>query len=252
MDQFSESCRPLDPAPNLEVARRYLGLLYGEVAEGYLNLCHFDGKPITWYAANDLDALAQSAVVLGRDCNVYHSIGLRSQEYFAALSEPENERGGSDTVVGLPGLWLDVDFLDPAHTKTNLPPTPFDALDLIDELPLKPTLVVHSGHGFQAWYLFRQMWELPTDEERATAESLVRRFQRTVLAKAEAHGWKLDNTSDLARVFRVPGTLNWKNAAHPVPVKIVSCSSERRFDPVDFAPHLAPDAKLPQLDAELF
>jgi len=96
------------------------------------------------------------------------------------------------------------------------------------------------------------MWELPTDEERATAESLVRRFQRTVLAKAEAHGWKLDNTSDLARVFRVPGTLNWKNAEHPVPVKIVSCSSERRFDPVDFAPHLAPDAKLPQLDAELF
>src|SRR5206468_1521194 len=122
-------------------------LLYGEAAPGQLNLCTFDGSPVEWFPATDIQAVAERAVALAATSNVYHSIGLRSDAYYAKLEDPGKERGGSETVVGLPGLWLDVDLLDALHKNTNLPPTPDHALALINEFPLPPTFLVQSGHG---------------------------------------------------------------------------------------------------------
>jgi len=58
------------------------------------------------------------------------------------------------------------------------------------------------------------------------------------LGRAHAHGWTLDNTSDLARVFRVAGTVNRKDRAHPAPVEILVYEEGRRYRPEDFEPHL--------------
>jgi len=44
-------------------------------------------------------------------------------------------------------------------------------------------------------------------------------LQKTFIAKAKEIGWKVDNTSDLVRLLRIPGTFNFKR--DPVMVEIL-------------------------------
>src|SRR5688500_6354200 len=157
--------------PNLATATRYLRLLYGDQAPGYLNLCFFNGNPVEWYPARNLDQIARRAVQLATSPNVYHGIGPRSDTFFTKLSEDERGkvRGSSTDVIALPGVWLDVDFLHPVHKKTNLPPTANAALKLVAEFPLKPTLIIHSGHGLQVWFLFHELLLLEDEQDRTGA-----------------------------------------------------------------------------------
>src|SRR5688572_17989583 len=54
-------------------------------------------------------------------------------------------RGERDDLVGIPGLWLDIDiFDDDAHKKKKLP-NENQAIKLIEDFGLDPTLVVSSG-----------------------------------------------------------------------------------------------------------
>jgi hypothetical protein len=88
--------------------------------------------------------------------------------------------------------------------------------------------------------LFKEIWILNTPAERERAQTLLRRLQRTVQLLAMERGWKVDTTSDLARVLRLPGTFNWKSG-NPVPVTIVA-ERPQRWNPSDLedAPWLAP------------
>ena len=56
---------------------------------------------------------------------------------------------------GIPGLWADLDFEDPAH-KANIahPPDRESVLGFLMDLPVRPTLMVDSGHGIHGYWLF--------------------------------------------------------------------------------------------------
>ena len=54
--------------------------------------------------------------------------------------------------------------------------------------------------------------------------------------RAEAHGWEIDGTADLARVLRLPGTINRK--LDPVPVKIIALDPTRRYQTDSFDTYL--------------
>lgn len=55
-----------------------------------------------------------------------------------------------------------------------------------------------------------------------------------MIEHARGLGWKLDNTSDLARVLRIPYTLNHK--VEPKLVMIAELDQARRYDPLEFEP----------------
>jgi P4 family phage/plasmid primase-like protien len=91
--------------------------------------------------------------------------------------------------------------------------------DLSDILGVRPVAIVSSGHGLQPYWAVD-----PTDERadltdpasNAAARTLLRRFGRLAAAVADRYGGKIDSVYDLARVMRVPGTVNRK--AEPKPV----------------------------------
>lgn len=144
-------------------------------------------------------------------------------------------RGYMETAMACPGVWLDLDIRGAAHKSEKLPPNLEKAIALIKEFPLEPTILVHSGHGLQAWWLFKELWIFDTPEERKEAQDLVQRFQVTMKQKAEAHGWEIDSTFDLARVLRLPGTFNRK--LEPEPVRVLQ-DTPRRYVPYDFEEYL--------------
>jgi Protein of unknown function (DUF3987) len=139
-------------------------------------------------------------------------------------------------VIALPGLWADLDVKGEAHQANNLPPTSKDAMCIIEAIPLKPTLIIHSGHGLQVWWLFKELWVFEGEDERREAQELSHRFQATLKQRAKGYGWQMDGTHDISRVFRPPGTLNHK--LNPVEVRVLRYDEGARYNPADFEQYL--------------
>lgn len=142
----------------------------------------------------------------------------------------------SANAAGIMGLWADIDIADPdVHKKWNLPPTIDGALELLHAAQAEPTLIVHSGHGLQAWWLFNEFWTFDTEDDRLEAAGLAQRWNTTLQVRAAERQWVVDSTFDLARVMRVPGTLNRKGS--PVmPVRLLHADGPR-YNPDDLEPY---------------
>ncbi|MBF1694901.1 MAG: hypothetical protein HXO82_10795, partial [Selenomonas sp.] len=158
--------------------------------------------------------------------DVYYSVGV-SERPFRAY-----ERAKSSDIVSIPGLWVDIDIAGGAHAAKALPPDYAAARALLPEM-LDPSMVVHSGHGLHVYYLFRELLDTRTDEERSTAEELLRRLQGAVRARAAEQGWRVDSVPDLCRILRVPGTLNYKGG-EAVPCMVTEYSEGLRYNAEDF------------------
>lgn len=107
--------------------------------------------------------------------------------------------------VALAGLWLDIDVQGP------------DA-EAIASAHAQPTLLVHSGHGLHAWHLFETPWRFSSGDEQRAGALLAAQWQQLHRARAAQLGHRLDHTHDLARLMRLPGTINAK--AEPVAVRV--------------------------------
>lgn len=180
-------------------------------------------------------------VAWGAKENVYVGCGLRAANLGATM------RGDKADVVAIPGVWLDLDY-GTEHKKPNLPPTEQDAMDLMASMGPPPSAVIHSGRGLQAWWLFREPWDLTTPEERITAEALTMGWCTTLRARAKTKGWDADQVGDLTRVMRLPGL--WNRKGVPLKTKLLSLT-EARYDPSDLETYLLAGTEqkepLPQL-----
>lgn len=168
--------------------------------------------------------------------NVYVGVGLVPTSYPAAKAKTlgvnqKEIRCDAKDIAGIVGLWADLDIQDPAHKKPNLPPDERAVSGLLESMGLLPTLVLHSGHGIQAWWLFKEPWVFTSNQDRKSAADLSARWTGTLRARAKDKGWDVDATHDLSRVLRVPGTTNHKSA--PVPVRILQ-TADIRYSPEDF------------------
>lgn len=184
--------------------------------------------------------LADQAVRLAADSDVYVAVSV------AQDASTPFRRITSDNSAGIMGLWADIDIADPdVHKKWNLPPDEESALDLLARSGVTPSLIVHSGHGLQAWWLFDEFWGFDSDEERRAAQDLAMRWNTTLRVRAAERDWTVDSTFDLARVMRVPGTMNLKGS-EPIPVRLLE-DSGLRYGREDFDPFCVDDDLLRDL-----
>jgi hypothetical protein len=224
--------------PDAELAAQFLHALWpDQQGAGRLVVWSLPSKATQTYALSDLPRAVSDATRLAARADVYTGCGLQSR------IPAGGKRGDADTVSAIPGVWSDVDVQGPAHKASNLPPTMDAACDLLAELPVNPTLVIDSGHGLQAWWLFREPWYFDDDAERGRAARLVLDWQALIQQHAQRHGWQLDATQDLARVLRLPGTLNHK--LDPRAVRFVLQDERRRYNPAELAEFCADVAPSP-------
>lgn len=219
----------------------FLRALYGEEAPGFLVLWRRSDRRSRWIEACRLE----EATTFQTDDDLYFGVALQDQDRaldLANTTDAARTRGCRESTVALPGLWADVDVRGPAHAQHDLPPSFEAAYELIARFPLLPSVVVHSGHGLQTYWLFKEPWTFEEESERQEAETLSRRFQATLQALAREVGWTIDNTSDLARILRLPGTFNTKlEERHPV--EVVGWYPGRRYVPSEFEPYLVEATK---------
>ena len=175
----------------------------------------------------------------GRD--VYVGVGLASRDYGPA------HRCGSDEIAGLAGFWADFDLRSDAHSKKALPVTIPDALSIIPA-SMPPTIVVSTGNGAHAWWLLKEPHVFDNDQERKDTARLVARWHTLLRLRAAQCGWAFDRLSDLARVLRIPGTINAKDPSNPKEVTVHS-TTDRRYNLSDFEEFLD-EAAIPDPEAE--
>src|ERR1035437_8965475 len=209
-------------------ARRFLeALSAGKPDDLHILLWTLPEKRSHWF--HDVERAIQFAEApCERD--LYVGVGLSGQDYGSARRCPSNE------VAGIFGLWADIDLRSAAHPRSALPATIEEAIKILPER-LLPTFIVRTGNGAHAWWLFREPLIFGSDEERRDAANLALRCQSLLRLNAAARGWTFDRLADLARVLRVPGTLNFKDPANPKAVEI-HLQTDRRYNPSDLAEYL--------------
>lgn len=219
-------------------AKRFFEILFGNAQDGYLTIsckAKSAGMRSFSFPIRKLEDAAIKAIELSESNDVFFGVGLQKD-----MPDP-GKRGTAAGVCCIPGFWIDFDVAGPGHIEKDLPPSFDDVQGLMDQFPLKPTLLVHTGGGIHAYYLFSSPLMLPSDEDRKRAHVLCKRFQATFRSYAEERKWKVDPTADLTRLLRVPGTFNLKEDI-PRPVRILEYNAKNRYDPSDFDEHMV---KLP-------
>jgi hypothetical protein len=205
---------------NITAARQHLEALYGNSLKGKACLSI---KEEAWFDIpyDDIQAL-MGEIDTSSDADFFVT------PCTFRLDQAGHFKRQADLAFSMPGAWFDFDVQDPVHTQSALP-TREEAEAFIASLPLKPTLVIWSGHGYHLYWLFDKPFIIETPEDRAKAQHLSRGFQRALAKEGTARGWVFDNTSDLARALRLAGSMNHK-VQPPVEVTIVAHDPDLRYE----------------------
>jgi len=180
---------------------------------------HAGKKQSYWY--QDCNQIA-NAVSLMTTRNVYVGMGTSAKDYGEKLRAKESQ------IIGIPGLWCDIDYGNEGHTKTNNPPSLDDARSLLSDMPLQPTMIVSSGHGLHAYWQFDTWFPIALDADRVKAKALETRWLALLSERAKARGWQVDSVQDLPRVLRIPGSINNKTS-DPLPCDLITLSPDNRY-----------------------
>ena len=133
--------------------------------------------------------------------------------YFAVATR-EDGKGKKEDIGQFPCLPLDVDFKDISEEEV---------LRRLKEFPLKPSLIVYSGHGMHIYWLFKE----PAPKEE-TKRIEVRNKKLATLFRGDM------KSTDAAHIFRIPGTSNFKDLSSPKEVILETFNPGHKYNLSDF------------------
>lgn len=196
--------------------REWLNRLYAN-SPGYFGLTTFargNPRPTKWFSTSskDLDRAIKQIEIYSGKVDTYLSVGTHEN--------PQPTRGGESTIISIPGFWADLDIGTEGHKPASLPnpATEQEALSIVDGLP-DPSMLMHSGGGLQAFWIFDAPWVFESKEDKAEAKKAIQEWANLLEEKGKELGFHVDKVADLARILRVPGSQNHKTGT-PRPVQI--------------------------------
>ena len=202
------------------LAKDFLSALFGAETKGYINLWTSEDKKTRWFNVEDIESMVDEAMNLRDLHNVYFGLGVRNKNL------GQFQRGTSADVMSLPCVWIEIDTKDGVHAADNLP-TKEEVQSILDTFPLEPSIINHSGGGLHCYWLLEDSAKIRSDKDLKSAERMLSRFQSVFIQLARVKQLHIDNTADLARVLRVPGTFNRKS--EPKPVSTVIFEPHKRY-----------------------
>lgn len=139
--------------------------------------------------------------------------------YFGISLRKTKGKGGTSDVHLTRLLWVDIDLKGTRWVHGDMHPdqwTPQDiraaaealyqhVMNMCKVAGLHPRAIIYTGHGLQLYF---------ARTCTTTYEDTVR-FNKALIAFFEG-----DNLHDVARIFRLPGSKNWKNPQRPLDVEI--------------------------------
>lgn len=129
-------------------------------------------------------------------------------------------RGKQTDTIGIRSVGIDFDYNKASKIRCLKVRKAIEA-----ETGVMAAALVDSGHGQHAHYKVEPSdWSEPGEALQA-ARDLVVRWDALVERIASAYGVEVDKTRDIARCWRVPGSMNRKKVSDPVPVRLPFAAS---------------------------
>lgn len=187
--------------------------LFSSCNDGWLTIWNMADKQCCWFKVPDgVNAAQEYAIQHKQIADIFFGVCPRKERL------GPNRRGTGEDINFISTLFADIDILDQAHKSSALPKDQHEALNFIGSLDIQPSCIVSSGHGLHIYWILEAPVNI-TDSSRDEIQRLMRGWQGYINNKAADCGWQFDRVGDLARVLRVPGTLNHKtDLAQPVEV----------------------------------
>jgi hypothetical protein len=133
------------------------------------------------------------------------SLAMRGYDVYVGVCprvapEGPGRKLGKDAIEQVGAVWVDLDSkVDGASSEVLL-----NSCDI----------VVSTGNGWHGYALTKSVSKVTTTRDRTTLETRIRHWANGLLPGT-------DNVSNVDRILRVPGTLNWKDVNNPKPVTLL-------------------------------
>ena len=200
---------------NPQFARKFLQALYGRFfshcqGAAYLEIRHKrEGGDIQRKFYPDPEALLKDMPRWEPTHNYWIGVSPRSN----------NKRGKKEDLLALLASYADLDCGAAGHKGATKYQTKIEVQTAVEHCPLRPSILIDSGGGLQAHWLFREPVQ-PLNGNLARIEAVLKGI-------AVALG---GDPMNAAQILRLPGTYNMKLADNPRPVTIVWCEPDRVYD----------------------
>lgn len=192
-----------------------------------------DGVKVLWskqnpnhtefFTADEHEALIASIERRGTNEDVYIAGGIQREK----LSP--TERGKTEGIIAISGFFADLDTQIGKESSRGYCDTKEEALRILNEFPFAPSIVVDSGNGLQAHWLFPSLVVFDSEEQKKHVQEVARAFQKKLRDHYAGYGKTIDSVHDLPRVFRIPGTFNHKSG-EAKPVLALKYNDDARYE----------------------
>jgi len=191
----------MNPLTDLAAAELFLGTLYPEGIPKGMSLLIWtkQDKSSAWF--NSTGDAAVYAISKAPERDVYAGVCLRVSDL------GRRQTGKIETIRLIPGLWGDFDCGD-KDNGLSYPPSVADAQLLLSDAPVPPSMVIGSGRGLHAYWLFKEPWFIGNEESRSGATAVAKAWSDYWRELARRRKWNLDSFGGITKMLRVPGTLN--------------------------------------------
>lgn len=159
--------------------REFLDILYRKVDEGYIGILYIEnGNVLTrWFHSSEMDAIASYIIKEGKIHNTYYCVNPRKKRL------PPYIRGSDKDVKCVLGAYADFDIQGLVHKQKALPESKEELLDFLqDESPLSHSLLIWSGNGVHAIWLFKEPYIMEDDSNYI--ENIIKGWEAYLKSKA--------------------------------------------------------------------
>lgn len=178
--------------------------IYKNCDTGFITLTSLPSRSTKWFKVSEIEKMSAVSENLGQKTNVFFGVGLRNKVLKNGL------RGSEKDISCMGAFYADIDVKGDAHAQKSLPETIDEAVHFLNNLKIKPSIIVRSGNGVHSYWLFDKPFKISNADDREFIAGLFKNFGKYINLEAKKRGWKLDNVYDLARILRVPGSINHK------------------------------------------
>lgn len=202
--------------------KAFFKALYGDyfsAHKGYIETREIrnDGQVVRRFHEN-----LEGVINYETESNLYFGIGPRETE----------GNGKKENIKYITTLWADVDFGAVGHKKKSKFADFEEAFQAVIAFPLKPSIIILSGHGLQVYWLLTEPIEVSNVSQ---IEGMLKGISKNIGG---------DTTSDLSRIFRVPCSNNLKDPENTKEVIMHSYNPDTRYSIGDFEFLISEDASI--------
>lgn len=174
----------------------------GRTAQDDVTICY--QSPNQKFAAKTIKVELVDSVVNALDA-------LGNNIWYEINPSKVSGRATAKDITRLAAVFIDIDYKDGGAGSVE------NARELVsllsDLIGVPPAVTVLSGHGMQPYWPIED-----EDQDEALMHGILTRWGAFVKYLAASQGMQLDSVFDLPRIFRVPGSRNFKDAQNPIDV----------------------------------